>query len=134
MKTIWTLLETCIIPIINYSSEIWEPNKPETKRLNTILDNIIKRILRLPQSTPREFIYHELNIPDTQHRIIKRRINYALKLKESNPPHMTEVINDDNQKSWNQKNNEIIERIGLDINNLLTLNKMNRSKLIENKP
>ena len=49
MKTLWKLLETCIIPIITYSAETWQLNKTQTKRLNTLLDNSIKRILRIPQ-------------------------------------------------------------------------------------
>ena len=34
MDTIWKLVETCILPIITYGSETWEPNKKETNSLN----------------------------------------------------------------------------------------------------
>ena len=45
MECIWKLVKTCIIPIITYASETWEPTKAETKKLNQILDKILKRIL-----------------------------------------------------------------------------------------
>ena len=59
METIWKLIDTCIIPIITYGSELWNPNKKETKQIDQVLDNIIKRILMVPTSTPREATYIE---------------------------------------------------------------------------
>ena len=76
MDTIWTILETCIIPIITHGSETWDLNKTEKKKLNKILDNLIKRILAIPQTTPRECIYEELQIMDIEHRITERCLNY----------------------------------------------------------
>ena len=32
MECIWKLVETCIIPIITYACETWEPNKQEMKK------------------------------------------------------------------------------------------------------
>ena len=49
LLTMWTLLETSVIPIITYASETWELTKMQTKQLNSMLDNTIKRILMIPQ-------------------------------------------------------------------------------------
>ena len=49
LLTMWTLLETNVIPIITYASETWELTKMQTKQLNSMLDNTIKRILMRPQ-------------------------------------------------------------------------------------
>ena len=57
MKTIWLLVQTCIIPIITYASETWHLKKQERKRLNQTLDKIIRRILMTPDSTLREAMY-----------------------------------------------------------------------------
>ena len=46
MDSIWKLLETCIIPIITYGADTWNLNKQETKELDKILDQIIKRIFK----------------------------------------------------------------------------------------
>ena len=54
MSCIWKLVKTCIIPIITYGSETWEPLKSEMKKLNQTLDKILKRILMTPEATPRE--------------------------------------------------------------------------------
>ena len=53
MQTIWTLIQTCIIPLITYASETWHPKKQEAKNLNQILDKIIRRVLMTPDATPR---------------------------------------------------------------------------------
>ena len=104
METIWTLIESCIIPIITYGSETWDINQNQTKRLNRILDNIIKRILNLPQSTPRECLYYELGTLDIEHRIITKRINYATTLLIKNPDNLRDILQATNPKSWIQKN------------------------------
>ena len=94
METIWTLTESCIIPIITYGSETWDINQNQTKRLNRILDNIIKRILNLPQPTPRECLYYELGTLDIEHKIITniKRLNYATTLLIKNPDNLREIL------------------------------------------
>ena len=110
MDTIWTILETCIIPIITNGCETWENNKSQNEKLNRILDNIIKRLLRVPQSTPRESIYKELNILDIEHRIMEKRILYYKKLRDHNPHHMRKILHD-NTKSWAHKTQLLITNL-----------------------
>ena len=43
MQTIWLLVQTCIVPIITYGSETWHLKKQEKKKMNQILDKIIKK-------------------------------------------------------------------------------------------
>ena len=43
------------------------PQNKEKKKLNQLLDNIVKRILMVPQSTPRESIDMEVGILDPIH-------------------------------------------------------------------
>ena len=117
METIWTLIESCIIPIITYGSETWDINQNQTKRLNRILDNIIKRILNLPQSTPRECLYYELDTLDIEHRIITKRINYATTLLIKNPDNLRDILQT-NPKSWIQKTIQAARSVGLDLDTL----------------
>ena len=120
METIWTLIESCIIPIITYGSETWDINQNQTKRLNRILDNIIKRILNLPQSTPRECLYYELGTLDIEHRIITKRINYATTLLIKNPDNLRDIglLQTTNPKSWIQKTRQQARSVGLDLETL----------------
>ena len=66
MKAIWELIECTIIPIITYGCEVWNPNKSEMKNINSLMDNILRRILMAPQSTPREALYIETGQPDQE--------------------------------------------------------------------
>ena len=113
LQTIWRLLETCIIPIITYGAETWDPNKSQTKKLNTILVNILKRILRIPQSTPRECIYEEMGTLDIQHRIILKRLNYYRRLQSKQEEAIKKIITNQHTNSWTTKSKLIVTGIGL---------------------
>ena len=131
METIWTLIESCIIPIITYGSETWDINQNQTKRLNRILDNIIKRILNLPQSTPRECLYYELGTLDIEHRIITKRLNYAATLLIKNPENLRETLQAPNPKSWIQKTIQQARSVGLDLNTLRHISAKDRKILLK---
>ena len=96
-------------------------NQNQTKRLNRILDNIIKRILNLPQSTPRECLYYELGTLDIEHRIITKRINYATTLLIKNPDNLRDILQTTNPKSWIQKTIQQAKSVGLDLDTLSLL-------------
>ena len=73
MKTIWELIECTIIPIITYGCEVWNPRKHETKSLNSLMDNILRRVLMTPQSTPREALYIETGLLDPETISLKQK-------------------------------------------------------------
>ena len=74
METIWKNIETCIIPIITYSGEVWNPTKTEWKEINRILEALIKRVLMVPISTPREVLYIETGLLEPETTIRRNRI------------------------------------------------------------
>jgi len=76
MATIWRLFNTCIIPIITYGAEAWTPTKAEEKTLQRILDNLLKRILKTPITTPSEILTAETGIWDIETQIMKKQILY----------------------------------------------------------
>ena len=91
METIWQLIETCIIPIITYACELWDPNKEEKGTINRILDNIIKRVFMVPTSTPRENLYIETGVRDMTHNMTDRRINMLCRLETTNSKMITSI-------------------------------------------
>ena len=93
MEAIWTLLTTCIIPVITYGSETWETTAKETKKLNQILDSIIRRILMTPTSTPREALYIETGLLDIQTLAKRNRLNMYARLLENSNELIKAVIN-----------------------------------------
>ena len=75
MKIIWKMLETCTVRILTYAGETRNPAKKENKDINNILDNILRRILMVPRTTPREVLYIETGIMDIEQLYKKNRIN-----------------------------------------------------------
>ena len=114
MRTIWELISCCIQPTITYSSEVWQPTKSEQTRINRIMDNIIKRTLMVPQSTPREALYIETGLLDPETICAKNRIMMEHRLANSNP-RMNRLTDTSQEKSWREttdaiKNKASIER------------------------
>ena len=113
LDTIWTILETCIVPIITHGSETWDLNKTEKKKLNKILDNLIKRILAIPQTTPRGCIYEELQIMDIEHRIIERCLNYYKGMTSRKNTSLREILDNSHPKTWNQQTIQTLKDLNI---------------------
>jgi hypothetical protein len=107
MEVIWNLVEVCIIPIITYGSETWEMNKTEKNEANRILDNILKRLLMVPTSTPREVLYHETNMLDVEHNVILKRINMHYRLEETKNKMLTDILNIPDEATWAKKTEDL---------------------------
>ena len=75
LETAWKLLETCIQPILRYGGETMNNTKREERKINQIQENIIRRILMVPQSTPIEALYMETGLLDITTIITKNRFN-----------------------------------------------------------
>ena len=111
METIWKLVETCIIPIITYGSETWEPTKKETKSANQVLDSILKRILKLPTSTSREPLYIETGILDIEHTTKKLRIGMLQRVEKTKSDLLDKILQNPNDNSWAMKTKKIMNHI-----------------------
>ena len=107
METIWTVTQACISPIITYGGEINENTTTNYKKVNMIMDNIIKRILKLPKTTPREALYIETGLLDPETIIKKNRISMESRIKHGNNKIMKEIIALKNQGCWAEQNKEI---------------------------
>ena len=118
MAGIWKLVEACIIPIITYASETWEPNKTEMKKLNQCLEKIIKRILMTPQATPREALYIETGLLDIETIIDKKRLNMKARLNREKSELMAEVLNYPGCK-WVKKTNETMAKYSISEEDLM---------------
>ena len=83
MDAIWKLIETCIIPIITYGAETWTATKTEQQKLQSILDNILKRTLKVPNSTPSETLAIETGLWSIEMYRAKKQILYYHKLMKT---------------------------------------------------
>ena len=102
METIWKLIETCIIPILTYGSETWDPTQKELKELNKILEHTIKRILMIPTSTPRESLYIETGLKDMKFYIDKNRLNMEKRIEKTQTKMIADILKSNAKKSWRQ--------------------------------
>ena len=107
METIWTVTQACISPIITYGGEILENTSTNYKKVNMVMDNIIKRILKLPKSTPRGALYVETGLLDPETIIKKNRISMEARIKQGNNITMKEIIALKHKGCWAEQNKEI---------------------------
>ena len=112
MDSIWKLVKTCIIPIITYASETWEPTKGEMKKLNQILDKILKRILMTPEATPREALYIETGLLDVETLIDIKRLSMMARLNREKSNLMGIVLANP-QCKWMKRTKEIMEKYNI---------------------
>ncbi len=104
METTWKLIETCGLSIILYAPDTWNNNKEHTNELNKILDNIIKRTMQTPTSTPRETLYMETGMLDIEHAAQKKQ----LLMKHSIQDNASDLMNIANTKGgWENLENRL---------------------------
>ena len=131
MSTIWKLITSCIIPIITYGSEVWIPTKQEIHQADTILQNILKRILKLPVTTPKEIIIAETNIWDIETYLLKKQLTYYHRIKtQINRNQMVEAVTCNENNAWMKLISQAMEKSKIQETYLLTLNKKQAKKHI----
>ena len=86
----------------------------QTKALNKILDNIIKRTLKTPVSTPREPLYMETGMLDIEHQAKKKQLMMKHRIKDTASKLMETTINADTKGGWKARLGEIEKTISLD--------------------
>ena len=84
-----------------YTAEIWTPTKHELNLIQKIHDNIIKRILHCPQSTPRECIQIETGLWDVESMMHEKQIMYLHRILHGNDS-TTKLISMDDSLKWNK--------------------------------
>jgi hypothetical protein len=101
MSTTWRLVHACILPILTHGAETWNPTKAELKEAQRILNNTLKRILRIPTTTPSEIITAETGVWDIETQMDKKQIMYYHKIRNNvNPDITTGNIANDPHNPW----------------------------------
>ena len=118
METIWQLTETIIIPNIVYGCETWRYNQTEGDDINRILDNILKRLLMVPKSTPREALYIETGILDITHIIDKRKLGMYNRLDKTKNKLIQNILESNANKTWQKDIFKIAEHYNITENQL----------------
>lgn len=130
MSTIWKLVETCVTPNITYACEVWTPNRQEINTLNGILDNILKRILMVPQGTPREVLYIETNLLDVERIIDKKRLNMLYRINKTKIKLNEYLIQKKQETEWMKETEKTIKKYKIDKKKFLEMKPKNAKKYI----
>ena len=112
LQTIWELMETEIAPIALNTAEVWNPTKIENQTHNKIMDDLIKRTLKVPMQTPRESLYIELGILDLEWRRKRNRINMEHRVNKKGSETTKTTMSANIKGGWK----EITEEINIKIN------------------
>jgi hypothetical protein len=88
-------------------------NKKETKEINQILENIIKRILLTPTTTPGEAIYTKTGIISVEYMAKENRIMYKNKLQNQEESTQKTLTRKNKGKGWTKTTNEIMKEINI---------------------
>ena len=131
MQAVWTLIQTCILPIITYASETWHLKKQESKKLNQILDKILRRVLMTPDATPREALYIETGLLDIETVSESKRLNMKARLNRDKSKMMEHVLNNPGC-TWEIKTADVMGRYGIEPHDL-TGNKYSTKTNIKRK-
>ena len=107
MKSAWKLLEACVLPIILYASETLDLTPNKEAKVTRIYDNLIKQLLKVPVTTPRETLYIETGLLDISAQIRKRKLLYSKKLKDHTSQIVQSINRLDIPNGWWTKLNEI---------------------------
>ena len=112
------MVETCIILIITYAGATRNPTKKQEAVLDRILYTIIKIILMVPLTTPREPLYIETGLIDIKHITMRNRINMEKRINLQ--PNSITYLNKENgaNKGWQSITNAIKEKAGVSIENM----------------
>ncbi len=113
METTWKLIEACVLPIILYAADTWNNNKEQTNQLNRILDNIIKRTIQTPTSTPREALYMETGMLDTEHAAKKKQLLMKHRIQDTASDLMKTTTNSNIKGGWKERTEKLEQELNL---------------------
>ena len=103
MKTIWTTLEACVTPTMTYGMEAFSPTKKEKTQMKQMLDNILKRIIMTPRSTPWEPLYIETGTIDVNSIMLYNKLLYREKIKEGNNNLLKTITQLKEENGWEKR-------------------------------
>ena len=126
IKIIWKLVNSCIIPTIMYGAETWMPRETEMKNLQKILDNVLKRIIKTPRTTPTEIISAETGIWSIKLQMWKKQIMYLHKIVSQRKDSTIYRIMTNKNNPWLSKVEEALKECGITME---TINQTNTQQL-----
>ena len=120
-----------IITIITYG-EVWDMTQQNFKAANQILDRILKRILKVPMTTPREALYLETGLLDPESIIKKNRISMESRIRNGNNQTMKKIMELKHKGAWAEQNRELKKETNISDEDIMGTKYQLRKKLKNN--
>jgi len=115
MKTIFSYINYNIIPTITSTAEAWQPTKKEWNELNTLYEKMLKRILKIPGTTPKESIYIETGLMDPETIIKRNKVNKEVQMKKGKNEHLkNRILNNPIKNGWKEKTELIKKELSIE--------------------
>ncbi len=114
MKAIWKLVDTCIIPIMTYGSEAAKHTKRDLQDLQQIFNNLLKKILELPQSTPNSALLKETGYIPMDMYIDRKKIMQERRIRENNDNSLVKRISHRENSEWRTTIQETIKKYNIE--------------------
>ena len=108
VDTMWKLIESCILPIILYACETWNVSKGDMKALDKIYEDILKRALKVPITTPSECLYIETGLLDLKGHMMRRSVGMKERIDKTSNDLLRNVLNLEVKNGWKEKVEHII--------------------------
>ncbi len=132
MDTIWTTIETCIVPIITYAGETMEfKNKKQKEEMNRLLEAIIRRVLMVPKGTPKEALYIETGLVEPTVIVEENRVNMHARIRNGSNKWMKEIMKEEKQEGWIMNTRAIERKMGIKEEDLIGKKESVKKKIQE---
>eukprot|EP00794_Sanderia_malayensis_P015001 gene15001-16550_t len=132
------MYEKTVVPMITYNLECWTNIEGKhLKRLEQIQGGILKRILKLPSSTPYWALLKELGIWTLKRKVDYQRLMLFQNLMKSDESRLGRQIVEEQMKcrgrNWFNYTKQIAEEIGIELERVFELSKEQWKREVKNK-
>ena len=133
MKAIWKLVDMCIIPIMTYGAEAANHTKKEEEEIQQIFNNLLKRILDLPQSTPNLPLLIETGYLPMECYMDRKRIMQANRVKLSKDQSLIKRVTENSENEWMKTTKTIMAKYQISTEDLQKSKYTLKAELIKNQ-
>ena len=142
-ELLFKVYETCMVPCLIYGCETWTLNKQEEQYMLKIQRNILRKILKVPESSPSSAVYLDTGIFPISFQVERRQLAYFWKLANSSDGSlcsdifMCQMKYKSHKQNWANYISSLLLKYKLDnfsIENIANMNwKMTVKRLLHNE-
>ncbi len=133
MRAIWQLIYMCIIPIMTYGAEAAAHTKKEEEEIQQIFNNLLKRLLDLPQSTPNSALLVETGYLPMECYMDRKRIMQAHRVINDKKTTLIKKTIEAESNEWLIATKEKMEKYNITMEDLNETKNQLKEKIIKNQ-